>query len=132
MKSRDWRAAARPEAVVTVLNDRADELLTAAQSHGHGGGSLRSLTHRGHRIEIRTTYEITVDGRPFPVSMSVDHAGSVHYHGLPTRDFASAVDLVKEAIDTFPGDFTGGDDPGHENHEHGDHEHGGSGHGGHA
>jgi hypothetical protein len=47
----------------------------------------------------------------------------VHYHGLPTRDFSSAVALVQKAIDYFPEDFpSGGSAHGHgepSEHSHG-------------
>lgn len=44
--------------------------------------------------------------------MTVDNGGRVHYHGLPTRDFPSAIDLVKKAIDFFPDDFDERDEAG--------------------
>jgi hypothetical protein len=72
------------------------------------------VTYKGHEIVIRTTYEITVDGRPFAADVIVDNSGRVHCHGLPTRDFTSTVSLVKKAIDFFPEDFpAGGSAPGH-------------------
>ena len=84
---------------------------TAAASH-----RSRVATHAGRRIEVATTYSITVDGEPFDAGLIVDNQGRVYYHGLPTRDFASAVDLVKKVIDQFPDDFGPGD------HDH-DHDH---------
>jgi hypothetical protein len=121
----DLAAAGQPDALRAALADRADELRHAAHGHVHGDlSSERVAEHGGHRIVIRTTYEITVDGRPFDVQVVVDNAGHVYYHGLPTEDFASVVDLVKRVIDQFPDDF--GADGGHDHgdHDHGDHDHG--------
>ena len=95
-------AAAQPDAVRDALAVNA--ALISHAGHAHGGGdltSVRDAEYKGHRIVVRTTYEITVDGRPFVVHLTVDNAGRVHYHGLPTRDFASVVGLVQKAIDVF-------------------------------
>lgn len=87
--------------------------------------SVRQAEYRGHQIVVRTTYEITVDGRPFDVHLTVDNGGRVHYHGLPTRDFPSVIGLVEKAIAVFPADFTGTpaehakDHPNHEAHRPG-------------
>lgn len=104
----DLAAAARPDQIVAAIAARtADRDESAALAHGlpHGIASVRTASHNGHEIVIRTSYEIEVDGQPFQPHIVVDNGGRVHYHGLPTRDFASLVDLVKKAIDTFPGDF---------------------------
>jgi hypothetical protein len=121
-------ASTEPEALEATLAAKLDELAQAG--HDHGGDdrvSVRRATHDGHEIVVRTTYEITVDGEPFDVHMNVDNAGRVHYHGLPTRDFASMIDLVAKVIDTFPGEFTPAPphDPGGEHGGHGGHDHGG-------
>jgi hypothetical protein len=86
---------------------------------------MRYASYEGHDITVRTTYEIKVDGEPFAVPVTVDNNGRVHYHGLPTRDFASVIDLVKKAIDTFPEDFKKSeqkrgrnDRPHHDEHAH--------------
>ena len=106
MEYSEFAAASQPDAVRQALTENADELHGAAHAH-HGGAhaSVRTVSYKGHEIVIRTTYEITVDGQPFDVSVSVDNTGRVHYHGLPTRDFPSTVDLVKKVIDSFPGEF---------------------------
>lgn len=118
--------AADPDAVRAAL--AANSELIAHAGHAHGGSdltSVREAEYRKHRIVVRTRYEITVDGQPFDVQLTVDNAGRVHYHGLPTRDFASVIGLVEKAIDVFPGDFaeTPGDDAdahsGHGKHDHG-------------
>lgn len=124
----DLVAAAQPEAVRAALASHADELAQAAGQH-HGGelDSIRRATHKGHEIVVRTSYQITVDGRPFDVHLSIDNGGRVHYHGLPTRDFASVIDLVAKAIDTFADDFDGpgGDTDDDDGHDHGGHPHDG-------
>lgn len=95
-------------------------------SQGHGGGhgagghgveTVRRATHRGHRIEIRTTYEIEVDGQPVEGHLLVADDGRVHYHPVPNTSWASAVDLVKQLIDVFPDDFPDPDGGG--GHDHG-------------
>lgn len=124
----DLVAAAEPEAVRAALAANADELVRAAGPH-HGDtlASIRHATHDGHDIVVRTSYQITVDGRPFDVHVVVDNDGRVYYHGLPTRDFASVIDLVAKAIDTFPEDFDRGDVDTTDEHGPGDggHDHGG-------
>jgi hypothetical protein len=120
----ELRAAAQPKAVRAAIKAAGD--LTGAGHHEHGAlTSVRTATHRGHEIVVRTTYEITVDGQSFDVALTVDNSGRVHYHGLPTRDFGSAIALVKKAIDQFPDDFPPPHDPGAVG------EHGGDHHGGH-
>ena len=88
---------------------------------------MRYASYKGHQIMVRTTYEITVDGRPFAIHVTVDNSGRVHYHGLPTRDFPSLIGLVQKAIDTFPEDFrepASKPDPDDGSHHHGHgHEH---------
>src|SRR4051794_19239312 len=114
-------AAAHPDAVAEAVAENAE----AAAAHGHMHGpavSVRTVRHGGHEIVVRTTYEITVDGEPFPAPVDVDNSGRVHYHGLPTRDFPSTVELVQKAIDLFPEDFPGGgsaaDEPPAPEHPH--------------
>src|SRR6185503_1730971 len=70
--------------------------------------SIREADYKGHHIEIRTTYEIEVDGVPVTGHLGVDNEGRVHYHPVPNASFASAVDLVKQLIDSFPDDFPAG------------------------
>jgi hypothetical protein len=128
MDSIDLAAEAAPERLVAAVSRNVAAGI--ADTHGSPEGphpdavSVRTADHDGHAIVIRTRYEIEVDGRPFQPHLVVDNSGRVHYHGLPTRDFASMVDLVKKAIETFPEDFAG-DGPGH-GPGHGGH---GSGHG---
>jgi hypothetical protein len=123
----DLRSAAAPEAMRAALAARADELSTAAHPHHTASlADLREAEHNGHRIEVRTSYAITVDGRPFDIHVVVDNEGRVFYHGLPTRDFPSVIALVEKAIDQFPDDFgPGADQSGTgQGHSHGpDHQH---------
>ena len=120
----DLRSAAAPEAMRAALAARADELATAAHAHHPSDPfDVREAEYRGHRIEVRTSYAITVDDRPFDIHVVVDNEGRVYYHGLPTRDFASVIDLVEKAIDQFPDDFGGGPEHPHADEGHG-HTHG--------
>jgi hypothetical protein len=93
-----------------------------AGAHTHDGAieTVREAVHRGHRIVVRTSYEIEVDGRPVSGHLGVANDGRVHYHPIPNLSFASAVDMVKTLIDTFPDDFDGGDGQGDGGHG-GDH-----------
>jgi hypothetical protein len=125
----DLRSAAAPDAMRAALAERADEISTAGQSHHPTSlADVREAEYRGHRIEVRTTYAITVDGRPFDIHVIVDNDGRVFYHGLPTRDFPSVITLVEKAIDQFPDDFGPGADPGGPGDAH-DHTHSPAGHG---
>jgi hypothetical protein len=115
----DLRSAAAPEAMRAALAARADELSMAAHPHHTGAmADVREAEYRGHRIEVRTSYAITVDGRPFDIHVVVDNEGRVFYHGLPTRDFPSVIALVQKAIDQFPDDFEPGADAGGTGHDH--------------
>jgi hypothetical protein len=127
----DLLAASDPDVLRESLAAHADDLRQAATGH-HAGPmvAVRTVAHRGHEIVIRTSYQITVDGQPFDAHVTVDNAGRVHYHGLPTRDFESTVDLVKKVVDYFPDDFGGDTRPaptnghdGHGEHDHAGHDH---------
>jgi hypothetical protein len=126
-------AQMQPDALRATLDTYADDLRTAGEHHHQGGmTTVRRATHAGHEIVIETAYKITVDGEPFDAQLSVGNSGQVHYHGLPTQAFPSAVDLVKRAIDRFPGDFGRAGSPGEHDHdddpEHDDHPEHGHGH----
>jgi hypothetical protein len=109
----DLKSAAAPEAMRAALAARADELVMAAHPHHPSAmADVREAEYRGHRIEVRTSYAITVDGRPFDIHVIVDNEGRVYYHGMPTRDFPSVIDLVKRAIEQFRDDFEPGPEPG--------------------
>ena len=77
------------------------------QKHTHQKNeSVREADHNGHHIIVRTHYEIEVDGHRVMGHMGVTNDGQVHYHPLPNLSFTSAVDLVKQLIETFPDDFS--------------------------
>ena len=97
------------------------KLLTDMHAHG-GTDSVRQADYKGHHVVITTTYEITIDGKPFTAALGVANDGRVHYHGMPNVGFDSAIDLMKAVIDTFSGDFGGGD----HGDDHGGHQNGGT------
>jgi hypothetical protein len=124
----DFVGAAQPEEIRKALAANAEQIASAGRAHGSGDlSSMRYASYKGHQIAVRTTYEITVDGRPFAIHVTVDNSGRVHYHGLPTRDFPSLIGLVQKAIDMFPEDFpepVSEPDPDDGSHRHGHgHEH---------
>ena len=59
----------------------------------HHGESTREAEYKGHKIIIRTTYEITVDGQAVTGHINVSNEGDVQYHAIPNFSFGSAVDL---------------------------------------
>ncbi len=89
---------------------QAAHALRRSVRHNHmtHRSSVRKATHEGHRIEIRTMYEVRVDGRRVSLPLSVDSEGRVTCHALPNYSFQSAVDLVKQVIATYPDDFPKG------------------------
>jgi len=124
----DFVGAAQPEEIQKALAANAEQIASAGRAHGSGDlSSMRYASYKGHQIAVRTTYEITVDGRPFAIHVTVDNSGRVHYHGLPTRDFPSLIGLIQKAIDMFPEDFpepVSKPDPDDGSHHHEDtHEH---------
>jgi hypothetical protein len=125
----DFVGAAQPEEIRKALAANAEQIASAGHAHGSGDlSSMRYASYKGHQITVRTTYEITVDGRPFVIHVTVDNNGRVHYHGLPTRDFPSLIGLVQKAIDMFPEDFRepakpDPDDGSHHHEHHQEHPH---------
>ena len=82
--------------------------LPMAMPHHHGGGSVdsvRTADHKGHHIVLHTTYQVEVDGRHLDIPLGVDNDGQVHCHALPNYQFSSAIDMIKQLIDSFPDDF---------------------------
>ncbi len=67
--------------------------------------SLRSTEHAGHKIEIRTTYEITIDGKPYKGHVSVNDDGHLHCHAIPYETYGSAVEFIRTLIDLYPDTF---------------------------
>lgn len=144
MTTNELGLSADPEPLLESLA-RAAQDLPAPGHHGHGGPieTVRESTYRGHRIVVRTTYAITVDGEPVDGHLGVSNDGQVHYHPIPNLAFGSAIELVEKIVDAFPDDFPdppgygeGGDaetpgaapgEPAHDDpgaHDHGDHDHG--------
>jgi hypothetical protein len=78
-----------------------------AADHHHAGPveTVRAAEYKGHRIVIRTSYALEVDGRPVTGHLAVGNDGRVTYHAVPNLSFASAVDLAKQLIDAFPEEF---------------------------
>lgn len=118
----------------------------AAGGHDQGGGhshsmeSVRTATHCGREIVIKTCYEITVDGKALSSHLSVDDQGNLHTHALPEYSFSSAVDVVKKIVEAFPDEFPCDDEGGGNPSDHQGHDQGGGnsssgqqghGHGGH-
>ena len=123
----DIRDIARPEAYLPHV--RGSEPPAGAHTNHGPVETVREDDYYGHRIVVRTTYEIEVDGRPVTGHLGVANDGRVHYHPTPNLSYASAVDLVKSLIDTFPDDFEQSDGrPGHPDHDHADHGHPDHGH----
>ncbi|WP_159730888.1 hypothetical protein [Methylosinus sp. Ce-a6] len=99
-------ASAAPAALGEYLAREAAK--TPHHVHGagdHGVETVREQVHDGHKIVIRTRYEIEVDGKPLAAPIGVDDQGQVHCHSLPNYQTLSAVDMVKALIDNFPDDF---------------------------
>lgn len=109
----DVRARARD-----VKRNRPPDEPAGHGGHAHGASSVREDTYRGHHIVIRTTYEITVDGRPITGHIGVANDGRVHYHPIPNVSFSSAIDVIRQLIDAFPDEFP---DEGHDDHTSHDH-----------
>lgn len=83
------------------------------QPHHHGPAtSVREEEFQGHRITVRTTYEVTVDGAPLATPLIVSEDGQVHCHALPTYEFLSAMETIRALIENFPDDFPAGPCPG--------------------
>ena len=82
---------------VTTLQVSAPPAVTGAEhaQHGATATSVRRAQHHGHTVEVVTTYEFKIDGRPVLGHFSVDNAGKVHCHDLPNYVFSSALELGK-------------------------------------
>ncbi|KUM69906.1 hypothetical protein J7F01_36090 [Streptomyces sp. ISL-22] len=99
-------AAAAPER----LGEYLAGLAPPHTHHDHGPAkTVRTTEFEGHRIVVTTTYEVTVDGKPLNVQLHVDDDGTLSCHGLPSYQFASALDSIRALIANFPEDFEGGE-----------------------
>lgn len=92
--------------------------------HLHAGEDTREEEYKGHRIVIKTTYEVKVDGKKFNAPLGVMYNGNVNYHGIPNVSFASAMDLMKGVIDQFPSEFMKKKSKGTDCEQEHDHNHG--------
>ena len=102
------RARVRPtvQSIASYVRKNARRVVHAQRHPQSVTDSVREADYQGHRIVVRTRYEIEVDGRAVTGHMGVTNDGHVHYHPVPNMSFASAIDLVKRLIDVFPDDFT--------------------------
>ena len=105
MKRSELAQSSTPESLVEHVRRNAPMLQQTEHPHGETMESVREATYRGHHIVIRTSYHIEVDGVTVEGHLGVTNDGQVHYHAVPNLSFASAIDLVKQLIDTFPEDF---------------------------
>lgn len=73
---------------------------------GHSGHhSARKAHYKGFEIEVETHYKFSIDGKPLEVHAHVLDSGHVHSPSLPNYGWASALDFVRQLIDSFPDDF---------------------------
>ncbi len=79
--------------------------LSMADAEPHHASAVRTAEHEGRSIEIRTTYEILIDEKPFQGRVMVDDEGHLHCHSIPYESYGSAIDFVKRLIDTYPDSF---------------------------
>ena len=108
MKRDELAWASDPESLAQHVRENAPALQQTQHPHGEAMESVREDTYKGHHIVVRTSYHIEVDGVTVEGHMGDTNDGQVHYHAVPNLSFASAVDLVKQLIDTFPEDFETG------------------------
>jgi hypothetical protein len=66
---------------------------------------VREDEYQGHKIVVKTTYEITIDGQALALHLSVGNDGSVHCHSLPNYVSGSMIDVMRRMIDVYPDDF---------------------------
>ena len=105
MASQRRTALPTPESVASYVAKNAEKV-KKVQMHEHQGmESVRVAEYQGHRIVVRTHYEIEVDGKRVMGHVGVTNDGNVHYHSVPNMSFASAVEMVEKLIDIFPEDF---------------------------
>src|SRR5436853_2557673 len=98
-----------PESIADYVKKNTQKVkgASAMMMMHHAGGQevMREDDYKGHHIEVRTVYHITVDGKEVTGHIMLTNDGQVQYHGLPNLSFDSTVDLVKALVDNFPEDF---------------------------
>ncbi|MGH9972749.1 MAG: hypothetical protein ACRD93_02490 [Nitrososphaeraceae archaeon] len=81
-------------------------IIVGHAQHGIGShDSIREAEYKGHKITIRTHYDIRVDNKPLGGHFYVGNDGNVSTHAMPAYSFSSTIDLVKQLIDSFPNEF---------------------------
>jgi hypothetical protein len=102
------RTAPPPTAksIASYVKKRARQVKNIQKVRHGDMSNVREAEYAGHRIVVRTSYEIEVDGRMVMGHLGVTNDGKVHYHPIPNLSFASAIDMAKKLIDIFPDDFT--------------------------
>ena len=106
-----------PGQLSSALDKYRDQLEGLQDHHEHAAESVREATYLGHHIRIITTYQIEIDGAPITGHLLVTNAGTVHYHGIPNQEFASAIDMAMRIVDLMPEGMTAPAD-GHDHHPH--------------
>lgn len=76
-----------------------------SEDSGHGHGSVRTAHYKGFQIEVETSYKFKIDGKPLMIHAHVLNSGHVHSPSLPNYGWSSAMDFVRQLIDSFPDDF---------------------------
>ena len=94
-----------PESVASFVAKNAEKVQKAQTQTHKDVESVREAEYQGHRIVVRTRYEIEVDGKRVTGHVGVTNDGNVHYHAVPNLSFPSAVEMVEKLIDIFPEDF---------------------------
>lgn len=76
-----------------------EEQFSQQQPHHDHGAHIASGTrfaeHKGHTIEIKTSYEINIDDKPFMGDQMVGDDGHLHCQSIPYETYGSAIDFVK-------------------------------------
>ena len=85
-----------PESIARYVKQNLQKTKKAtpmmAMMHHEGGQEVvRQDDYKGHHIEVRTTYHITVDGNEVTGHLLVTNDGQVQYHGMPNYSFDSAI-----------------------------------------
>ena len=93
------------ESVASFVAKNAEKVKKVQTQTHKDVESVREAEYQGHRIVVRTRYEIEVDGKRVTGHVGVTNDGNVHYHAVPNLSFPSAVEMVEKLIDIFPEDF---------------------------
>ena len=93
------------ESIASYVAKNAGNVKKAQTQIHHDMQSVRETKYQGHRVVVRTWYEIEVDGKKIMGHVGVTNDGQVHYHPVPNLSFASAIEMVEKLIDIFPEDF---------------------------